>query len=328
MKERNIQSLFLSIRMDQIRTYLLERGWKERLTSVRREFEKADADSDGMRTLILPLEESHPRYRSLVPNVVFSLAVESQREAIDIAEEISKVDVSETTSEAKPAPQSASSTTSVNPCRIEIGNCGAKPIALTLSTLGSPLQIPPAESLLLSLVANEGVIQVSADCDVAFTLPSDCESRIYFGFPQNDFSFESATQLGDQLYAASSNWEQGDGTGTPGLRQSIFSAANRFLYEVEIPHTRSGKISTAEMKSVTGLLVSLSRLMRADRESALDLFFIARCLLKPFGVTISHSITLPDQFWVTFRSDDLDAPRNSVELLKSTTTVSAGSSVT
>lgn len=325
MKERNIQSLFLSIRMDQIRKYLLERGWKESLTSVRREFQKADADTQETRTLILPLEENHPRYRSLVPNVVFSLAVESQREAIDIAEEISKVEVPEPASEAKPVMPSAPLSPLSSPCRIEISNCGEKAIVLTFATSGAPLEISPAESLLLSLKANEGIVQIKADCDLEFALPPKCESRICYGFPARDFLMESAAQLGEQIYASSHHWEDEPTIGSPGVRQIIVSASNRFLYEVEIPSCRAGAISNANLKCVTVMLVNLSRLMRANRESAMDLFSIARRLLKPFGVTFPYSIELPDQLWVTFRNDDPEAPRNSVELLRSNTTVVSGS---
>lgn len=324
MKERNIQSLFLSIRMDQIRKYLLERGWKERLTSVRREFQKADEDSQETRTMILPLEESHPRYRSLVPNVVFSLAVESGMEAIDIAEEISKVEVPEPVSENKPVMPSAPQSPPSSPCRIEISNCGENPIVLTLSTSNSTMEIAPAESLLLSLKTNDGIVQIKADCGLGFAFPPECETRICFGFPSRDFLMESAVQLGDQIYASSDQWEE-ETIGSSGIRQLIVSASNRFLYEVEIPSCSVGTISNANLKCVTLMLVNLGRLMKANRESAMDLFSIARQLLKPFGVTFPYSIDLPDQLWVTFRSDDPESPRNSVELLRSNSTVSAGS---
>lgn len=86
----NIQEIFPLITLAQILAYLANRGWRvtsgEGVDKITFELDAGDGDSPSH--LWLWGSETHAKFRSRVPNVVFTLAVVEGREAMAIAQEM------------------------------------------------------------------------------------------------------------------------------------------------------------------------------------------------------------------------------------------------
>lgn len=131
MASQNIQYLFSVIRPVQVKSYLGKQGWTCQENDGRLDFESAPNAEGDVRRLSLPAEHSHPRFRKLIPNLIFSLAVANQEEAIDIANAIA--------SESAPATVANQNPTATTP---------QLPAASTPPAL--PMQAAPDWSLVLS----------------------------------------------------------------------------------------------------------------------------------------------------------------------------------
>ncbi len=88
MNTRSIFSLLAAIRIEQLQSYLANRGWLEQTASGRRTFERSAEQGGELDIIFLPANQAHPKYRSFLQNLMFSLAVIEQREPCEIASEI------------------------------------------------------------------------------------------------------------------------------------------------------------------------------------------------------------------------------------------------
>ena len=88
MNTGSIFSLLAAIRIEQLQSYLANRGWLEQTASGRLTFERQAEQSGERQIIFLPANQAHPKYRSFLQNLMFSLAVIEQREPCDIAGEI------------------------------------------------------------------------------------------------------------------------------------------------------------------------------------------------------------------------------------------------
>jgi hypothetical protein len=88
MNTRSIFALLAAIRIEQLQSYLANRGWLEQTASGRVTFEKQAEQAGELHVIFLPANQAHPKYRSFLQNLMFSLAVIEQREPCDIATEI------------------------------------------------------------------------------------------------------------------------------------------------------------------------------------------------------------------------------------------------
>lgn len=88
MASQNIQRLFAIIGPEQVEQYLKIKGWRCQRSADRLSFEMPADDQQEARQLFIPAQASHPRFRSLLPNLIFSLSVIEGRPAIDVANSI------------------------------------------------------------------------------------------------------------------------------------------------------------------------------------------------------------------------------------------------
>lgn len=122
----NIQEIFRALKPEQIRAYLLRRGWRPATSDSADQlaFEQEASDGDEPARLWLWVSESHPKFRSRLPNVIFTLAVVESREALTIAQEIVQIgDPNDAGSAWRPASTEPSSftapRTSFTPTRLD-----------------------------------------------------------------------------------------------------------------------------------------------------------------------------------------------------------------
>jgi hypothetical protein len=92
MNTPNLHALLSAITLPHLKAYLQNRGWSESIADGRLDFTMDSAEGELQR-IFVPAERAHPRFRSLLQNLMFSLSVIENREPADIAHEISKFEI-------------------------------------------------------------------------------------------------------------------------------------------------------------------------------------------------------------------------------------------
>jgi hypothetical protein len=88
MNTPNLHSLLSAITIGQLKAYLAKDGWKESVADGRLNFAK-EVEPEELQTIFVPADRTHPKFRSLLQNLMFSLAVVQKREPAEIAIDIS-----------------------------------------------------------------------------------------------------------------------------------------------------------------------------------------------------------------------------------------------
>ncbi len=92
MNTPDLHSRLSSISIPQLKAYLAKDGWKESVADGRLNFAK-EVEPGEMQTIFVPADRTHSRFRSLLQNLMFSLAVIEHREPAEIAHDISSIQV-------------------------------------------------------------------------------------------------------------------------------------------------------------------------------------------------------------------------------------------
>lgn len=92
MTALNFPSLLASITLDKLKAFLARESWKEAELDGRLNFTK-EIEPGEPCTIFVPADHTHPKFRSLLQNMVFSLAVIQQREPAEIASDIVAIQV-------------------------------------------------------------------------------------------------------------------------------------------------------------------------------------------------------------------------------------------
>ena len=87
MNTPSLASLLSAISIQKLTSYLTNGGWKESVADGRLNFER-ETEPGEIQTIFVPADRTHPRFRSLLQNLMFSLAVVEKREPAEIAQEI------------------------------------------------------------------------------------------------------------------------------------------------------------------------------------------------------------------------------------------------
>ena len=94
MNAPNFPALLASITLEKLRAFLAREGWKETKLDGRLNFTK-EIEPGEQSTIFVPADHAHPKFRSLLQNMMFSLAVIQQREPAEIASDIVAIQVSD-----------------------------------------------------------------------------------------------------------------------------------------------------------------------------------------------------------------------------------------
>lgn len=92
MNTPNLHSLLSAITIPQLKAYLANQGWQENVADGRLNFTMESGQGDSQR-IFVPADRAHPRFRSLLQNLMFSLAVIETREPAEIAHDISRIQI-------------------------------------------------------------------------------------------------------------------------------------------------------------------------------------------------------------------------------------------
>lgn len=92
MNTSDLHSRLSAITIPQLKAYLAKDGWKESIADGRLNFTK-EVEPGEMQTIFVPADRTHSRFRSLLQNLMFSLAVIEHKEPVEIAHDISSIQV-------------------------------------------------------------------------------------------------------------------------------------------------------------------------------------------------------------------------------------------
>lgn len=91
MSIQNIHALLSTLSLEQVKSYMHQRGWTEKVDGARLNFTMVNTADGENYAVFLPADSNHGKFRSLLQNMMFSLSVIEGREPFDIATEIGQI---------------------------------------------------------------------------------------------------------------------------------------------------------------------------------------------------------------------------------------------
>lgn len=104
MNTPDLHSGLSAITIPRLKAYLAKDGWTETVADGRLNFAK-EVEPSEMQTIFVPADQTHSRFRSLLQNLLFSLAVIQKREPAEIAHDIASIPVPNADKHLEVSPQ-------------------------------------------------------------------------------------------------------------------------------------------------------------------------------------------------------------------------------
>ncbi len=327
---QNIQTLFGTITATNVKTYLLARGWRMRENGERIDYDRLEPSGET-RMLFLPKSEAHPRFRKLLPNVVFSLAVLESREALVIANEIFQsqevvapeppakpqsvsVELATAPHEPKALPRPAA----IPPLRLR--NRSAAPLSVHLPCAQESPAIPlsPYDELWIECSSGQRPLLLELEGPVKVLWENQSVPQVYWG-PSIHASIDRHSVMEwFSKRSANLDFKQSDeklrlAASVDATRQKL----DRFFFAMGTDGLQRCD-PTILLRSIAQLLCELGQLWEWS-DAATDLLNLARQLLTPRGIVImavsGNAVALLD----ACRQDDPAAPLKTLAWLESST---------
>lgn len=307
MRQANIQTLFREITLENIRVYLSARGWNtvdDPRPDVLRFQGQAAGDAAPPQIWIWQPDD-HPKFRSRVPNVVFTLAVAEQREALDIANDIRASSLKKTAGGRDGESGGPRGCTLVRrapaPLEIVIPSKNGRGTAVTLRE-GESLQIlasgPSGEVPRIELGDERAVIESGADDAV------EC----YFGLPPV-LRVDVRATVEQQLAPFGSIMD------IPAMIDELAPLLERVAFELEELPPGPGSANVVR-RQVAQLLVALAQRFAASSGSHIAIWNLAAQVLALAGLRLRCDPGSDADLYATASSDRPDAPKATFEWLK------------
>ncbi|XZE46762.1 hypothetical protein SH467x_002058 [Pirellulaceae bacterium SH467] len=327
MSTKNIQKLFASITHQGICQYMEQTGWSSMQRGDRLDFQKQRENTETPQTVYITAREDHPKFRSLVPNLIFSLSVLEEREAYSVAESIHRVAQEMRRPDSVPAsgsiPSVAAESSVPNPSVressrwIRIRNGTASSIEVAWGEQGNAARLLGGESLFVDPSDFEFGLEVHGDVRI-FGASKTAGHRIRPLLDLPGRKISSPKLVEQQILRILGN--QGDTTEWLGMVHRFFFASGlRASGEVVQP---SREATAQLLRSLSMLLADLSERLdspdghwKGDHSSSL--FEISRWLLAMWGITFTADPDAPFQLCTALLSDRGSTPTQTLEWLES-----------
>ncbi len=308
----NIQTLFSSIQIEEVKAYLTKNGWAVRESTGRLDFTKQVDNSGETRNLFLPADPAHPKFRKLIPNLVFNLAVLENREALNIANDIASSVTRESTSQPASKLTNPDSPTS---SRLQIGFRNLGPNASCVQMFGSEVghKLKPGEEVLVEFrpSAQNVIFGFSGTIELAHDAP---DYGVMFGPPIELYSGNDVPLISWlKTRLATIPGEQPERLNIVASIASPLVARFQFAVTGNLP--RKGQADTI-LRAASFLLCGLASELCDCPEAATLVFELARHALAPakltFEIKPNHELNL----WHAARNDDSNAPVRTLDWLE------------
>ncbi|MCU0715025.1 MAG: hypothetical protein MUD03_02745 [Pirellula sp.] len=337
MSSKNIQKLFASITLEGIQSYMGKAGWSSLQRGERLDFQRENTTDGSMQTLFITSSEVHPKFRSLVPNLVFNLSVLEAREASEIAQAIfdqgielqSRSNLNEASlapteiREKESAPRGKEDSPNSKDERwIRIRNTSRSTVSVSRSIDSGRLQLKGGESIFLPVSLDR--IDVEIDSDVAIFGGEGKELPAFLDLPGRRFSNrriieqEAIRVMG---FGAASNNDGLQGQHELSL-ESFKGMLNRFFFANGVSENLQGTISPSEdsrrqlLRSLAVLLTDLVSRFTSKEDNSRSLFEFSRWILAIWGITFTAHVDAPFQLYSALLSDQGGDPIHTLEWLE------------
>ncbi|WP_146677493.1 hypothetical protein [Pirellula sp. SH-Sr6A] len=339
MSTKNIQKLFASITHQSICLYMEKTGWSSMQRGDRLDFQKQLENSETPQTLYITAREDHPKFRSLVPNLIFSLSVLEEREAYSVAESIHRVVQEMRRPDGTPSSGSVASVSAepTSPTRsdrersrwIRIRNGTSSSIEVAWGEQRNSARLPGGETLLVDPSDFELGFEVQGDVRI-FGAPKREGLRIrpLLDLPGRRISSPKLVeqQILRILHSQRDTTDSALPESFDAPQNEWLGLVHRFFFANGVHD--SGKVALPTREATGQLLRSLSMLL-ADLSERLDsteghwkgehsssLFEISRWLLAMWGITFTADPDAPFQLCTALLSDRGTTPIQTLEWLE------------
>lgn len=336
MASQNIQRLFAIIGPEQVEQYLKIKGWRCQRSADRLSFEMPADDQQESRQLFIPAQASHPRFRSLLPNLIFSLSVIEGRPAIDVANSIADQEL--------PAPSSPGATETgqsqagtpandkVNEAEkvanaewtMQLFNANSdKSISIESRFSQTSLTLPPGQSLSVrGKMSTTCQVLLASDCEIDFSGPT--APKLMLGQPPElerwrQQGWSLAEGLMDYLRSIGLRM-QADGAESAASNSTSFDsmwiedAVAEFIF---LSGAEMGKAELSALRRASArlLMQTWQQVKVQTAEGSDTIFQLARLLMGTGQQVILADSSAADTLVRTMGLDNPVAPQKTVEWL-------------
>lgn len=266
-------------------------------------FAKQLDSSEGPKVLVLPSDTNHPKFVSMVPNIVFTLAVLSNREAMEIAEEIASTKVVSGMDSRSDEVEKTDSRPSLQTFRLV--NDSDKSVRVSIRGYNEPLDLATQAGILIRVPGGEiPTIRIlehsSIDAGIACSL--DVRLDLPKVLPANSKEIIEGL-LRDRVDSKEDAFDQEGWLG---------SLWEQYAFSIESDGAKRPSANTVQRASAI-YLVHVAEKMERTRSNAEGLYEVARYLLAPAELLLPALPSAIDQLWLVVRQDSPAAPRHTLQ---------------
>lgn len=323
----NIQFLFSAISVAAIQQYLFERGWRTREApgTDRLYFERTGNVGEEGSTVWSWATNEHPKFRSQVPNIVFTLSILESRPALEIANDIfaARNEKPSPKAEAAALPKPPASTTVSNEATSEtMRRCvlrlsRATALMIPLDVLDEKVDIAAgdvveivyfgATNSELDLEIGDGVIQVR--------IPQSAGVRLLQGVAKPCLGErwsamrivrEELTQLEDV----------GESKAAAELLDALGPTLARIDFELEPAGESGASMQNAIRRQAAVLASGLARRLDDTPRARQVVWRACAKLIYPVGLRLELTNVSVDELFTAAATDEELSPRKTLAWLK------------
>jgi hypothetical protein len=297
----NIQRFFGTVSADQIRRYLLDRGWKlvEPRHAEALSFELPGPPGDDPFQVWLWASEGHPSFRKRIPNVIFSLSVIEDREPLDIANDVHNLPAETSEEPVASAPLAFS---------FRVCHAQGEPLELRCPGSGEVLTIAPGEMIEVVVQGASPLppsIEYQADGISIQTADSDSIELFQVAKRATDAPPPTATQIVTQQIERSGL----------ALAESLQSDLARADFELE--HVSADAAGQDTVRRQTAVLLTAVAHQLPDAAAARDVLWrIATEMIGLVGLRLRITPDARGELRSLAARDDVFSPRLTLDWLK------------
>lgn len=326
--QTNIQILFNVISVDGIQRYLVEHGWRPREApgTDRLYFERERRAGEEAATLWTWAAGDHPKFRSQVPNIIFTLSILESRPALEIANEMHdaaraepptpKQEAAPTKPAAAPAAEAAAvDTTKKQRCVLRLTRATA--LIIPLDVLDERVELAAgdvveivyhgAAGAELDLEIGEGVIQVR--------IPRTSGVRLLQGVAKPCIGERwSATHIVREELSPLE--DAGEHKAAADLLEALDSTLARIDFELEAGEDRGATVRNSLRRQAAMLAGGIARRLDDTPLARQVVWRTCAKLIYPVGLRLELLSSSVDELFAAAATDDEFSPRKTLAWLK------------
>lgn len=326
----NIQFLFSVINVSGVQQYLLDHGWRKRepAGNDRIYFERDRAPGEEPATIWTWATNEHPKFRSQIPNLTFTLSILENRPALEIANEIyaARSDKPAAKADPAPAPKGAAGPTAGD----------ANPPIATNTTQRCVLRLTHATALMIPLDMLDERVEIAAGdvVEIVYVGPPNSELDLQIGdrVIQVRIPREAGVRLlqgvakpclGDRWSASKIVREElsvledaGESKAAAELLESIGPTLARIDFELDPDGETGATMQNALRRQAAVLATGIARRLEDTPRARQVVWRSCAKLLYPVGLRLELMSTSVDELFAAAATDEELSPKKTLTWLK------------